>query len=240
VIIPLASLPQVADLLQTHGWEGLRSDRTGVRRLADHSSNVWRPNGASMDIHWRAVKTARLDGPFGTGFAEGTEPVPDAHPLAETGLRRLEGELHLVALAAHSAQLSWEERPHLVGDLHRLLTRGRPLDGEVVLELARPELLGLRVRRALRLAAAYLVSPLPEALARLVDDPKSVLDPDAIVHEQRAQRAQRRVMVGGVGLRDRLSRQPAYWRLVSGGLPVRDRVGAATGKLLAVADRYRS
>jgi hypothetical protein len=169
LLVPRARVRDALRTLTQEGWVDPQPTRR-LRTAAMNGVNLGGPiPGASIDLHWRATYATPHRIRNRPWPAQDLEPVPTAHPLADTGLQRPRAAHLLVQLTVHGTQWG-NPSAHWIGDVAALLRAHPDLDGAEVGRIAAEDGLSLQVREGLRLAHDVLGVALPFSL-RALDPP---------------------------------------------------------------------
>ena len=152
-------------IMRRLGWRA-RPSLTLQYRLGLGMANMGNGTGASIDLHRHPARM--MPEPFGRAPAawDDPEPLPAAHPLAGSGLRRPSPVEHALILATHIARPENASVTHAVADLHLMFCRIPQLQsedaGRRLTAAAQREHVAQRIGHVLRTLHRLLETPIPD------------------------------------------------------------------------------
>lgn len=163
VVVPQARLAQASGVLASLGWRGQWPEGDALRFR--HAMQVFGPDGAQLDLHWRPMYESPADSPAEDSFFATAEPLD----FRGTMVRQPDPAHALFLTVVHGVRWNVETPVRWIPDAITILrSRGSDVDWDRLLHLA----VTYRAVRRLRLGLSYLAksfgAPVPDSVqARL-------------------------------------------------------------------------
>lgn len=159
VVVPEVRLSEAFGVLTALGCRGQRPQGDALRFR--HATQLFGPDGAELDLHWRPMYESPVDAPGQDSFFATSELLD----FKGTIVRQPDPTHALFLTVVHGLRWNEETPVRWIPDsLTILRTRGADIDWERILHLATT----YRVARRLRLGLSYLVesfhAPVPESV----------------------------------------------------------------------------
>jgi hypothetical protein len=159
-------VPDALRIMRRLGWR-VRPGLMLQYRLGLSTANLGNGTGVSIDLHRHPARM--MPEPFGRAPAawDDPEPLPAAHPLSGSGLRRPGPVEHALILATHIARPENAHVTHAAVDLHLMFCRTPELQtvdaGRLLTDAAQREHVAQRVGHVLRTLHQLLATPIPDS-----------------------------------------------------------------------------